>query len=443
MRRTMDSGNHAGRVVLFILILTIILGLFVYVHFIKGVHFHTSENNEWVVETAETCTEQGYRYKICKTCGISFNGQVLDALGHDFVDPIKENVVKESCTSGGSYDLVSYCSRCNAIGSEEHITVDILEHTPAAAVKENVVESTCTEVGTYELVVHCADCGYVISSEVKITLENGHTEASREENRTEATCTEDGSYNSVTYCTVCSDVLNEENVILPKTGHTASEAVVENLVEPNCTDTGSYESVIYCSVCSVDYSRVEVVIPAEGHDHSGELVLNQYTAEPELHTTCSKCDATNVIKSFSDSELTHVYVIEPTCTSTGTGKYIVDMDFEGCNITASCDTIEPKRAHALIAHDFDGNPYNIIDTAWNDYGEAGEIYGYRYDWDLNRKYYDVSTPGLRVVVDEEDGETYDSVWDENGYAYAAYKCSTCNSWFIVDVYNADYDTRIK
>ena len=110
----MDRENHAGLIVVLLLIFALFAGLFVYTHFILGEHTHQAAEDEWVVETAATCTEQGYKYQVCTTCGISFNGRVTDALGHDFADPIKENVVEATCTAGGSYDMTSYCSRCGS-----------------------------------------------------------------------------------------------------------------------------------------------------------------------------------------------------------------------------------------------------------------------------------------------------------------------------------------
>jgi hypothetical protein len=118
------------------------------------------------------------------------------------------------------------------------------------------------------------------------------------------------------------------------------------------------------------------------------------------------------------------------------------MNFEGCDISASCYYVLSIVPHGITEYDSHGKPYNIIETAWNYDDFGNEIYGFRYDKDRRKMYFDVSTPGLVVVVDETAGQTYDSVWDIYGFAYAAYKCDQgCGAWHIVDVYNAEYDTR--
>lgn len=354
----MDRENHAGLIVVLLLIFALFAGLFVYTHFILGEHTHQAAEDDWVVETAATCTEQGYKYQVCTTCGISFNGRVVDALGHDFADPIKENVVEATCTAGGSYDMTSYCSRCGVIDSKESFTVDVLAHTPAASVRENVQKPTCTKTGSYDSAVYCVDCGELLSKEV--------------------------------------------GIVIPVIAH-------------------SYQAI--------------------------SLSINEDN-EPELYIECSECHLTNVITTFTAEELKRDddYDKYPlaTCDKDGLGKYELNIVFEGCNISkVFYDIVEPKYGHCLIAHDSYGKPYNILTTAWNLDAFGNEIYGVRFDKDLKREYFDVSTPGLIVVVDEHKGQTYDSVWDENGYAFASYKCSRCGVWFIVDVYNANYDSRIN
>mgnify|MGYP001624053914 FL=1 len=54
----------------------------------------------------------------------------------------KENIIDETCTTAGSYDLVEYCE-CGKELSREHIAVEPLGHD----YKETVVDPTCTEQG--------------------------------------------------------------------------------------------------------------------------------------------------------------------------------------------------------------------------------------------------------------------------------------------------------
>ncbi len=448
MRKTMDNGKHTARIVLAILIVICILALFVYLRFVKGVHIHTAENNEWVVETVATCEEQGYRYKVCKTCGISFGGETLEALGHNFAEPVKENVVEADCILGGSYDLISYCSRCNDIGSKKTEYVDKLGHK-LTTVKENVVLPTCTEPGSHEDVTYCERCRIETARVPVVDPENGHTAGTPvEEDRSAPTCTDKGSYYTVTYCTVCTDELSRVKSEIPENGHTPGEVCIENEVAPGCETTGSYDKATYCIVCTEECSRVTEIVAANGHSHTGTIVLNATTGSPELHTVCSECSEINVITSFKTSELQNVTTVAPTCTSTGLMKYVINKTFEGCNISAEYDgVVIPMISHTLMAVDTNGYSYNIIDT-YRRLDSDGTIvrYGYQIDEETGTKYYDITsgvkTPGFSAVYDKSAGETYASVCDANGFALGMYYCDE-GHWVYITVYNAKYDTRLQ
>ena len=48
-------------------------------------------------------------------------------------------------------------------------------HTPAEAVIENEVEATCTKGGSYDEVVYCSECNEEISRMQNFTDKKGHT----------------------------------------------------------------------------------------------------------------------------------------------------------------------------------------------------------------------------------------------------------------------------
>ncbi len=448
MKKTMDGTKHIGRIASFILILVVILGLFVYLHFIKGVHVHTADNNDWVVETEATCTEQGYKYQMCTTCGISFNGQVIEALGHSFTQG-QENVVDASCTLGGSYDLVSYCSRCNLHDSRQTVTVEPLGHREAVAVQENVVPATCEDAGSHDEVVYCSGCSIELSRNHVDDPAKGHTTATAEEDRIEATCTVNGSYTAITYCSECNEEFSRvPNTVIEAPGHTPAEAVTENVVDPTCDVAGSYDTVVYCTVCEHECSRETVPVSPTGHERTGVLQCNERNYALELHTTCLVCGKEEVfykedIDAIDPEALTYEQLLAPTCTSTGLGEYAIDIVLEGSAITDSCDVVEPKTPHHLMCEDAEGNPYDVIVTEWHLDAYGNVVYGYRVDEQLGIKYYDEATPGITVLVDKTKGESYKTVWDSNGFAQAYYECEDCGIYGIVLVYNADYDTRVQ
>ena len=70
--------------------------------------------------------------------------------------PVKENEVNATCTLGGSYDLVTYCTSCTAKLNTEHKTTDPLGHD---LVHHSAQSATCTEDG-WNAYDTCSRCDY-------------------------------------------------------------------------------------------------------------------------------------------------------------------------------------------------------------------------------------------------------------------------------------------
>ena len=480
------------KIIIFIILVAGIAGVFVYMHVLNDPHEHL--DSAWIVEVKATCTEQGYRYKTCPDCKAHHSGEVVPALGHDAKEPVKENVVEASCIAGGSYDEISYCSRCNEVVTTKHVIVEIHAHKAAPAVKENVIAPTCTEAGSYDSVIDCSECGARISSEKVTVPALGHTETefstevvdptcdtdgainvsshcnvcgeeyivstevitaightpstAVKTNEIPSTCIAAGSYDFVIYCQTCGDELDRTTVPVPKLEHIPGAPVKENVVDPTCTKYGQHDNVIYCTAegCgAVLSSTVGVSAPTGRHVYDATLAYNEVTERIELSIRCTYdgCDVTDVIDTFADDELVSEVTVSPTCATTGLRVYTATVDYDGYTLTASTTVVEPTEEHVLIAYDKDGNPYNVITTAYYDDGNGNITYGYLYDDQFGRKYYLVSTPGITPSIDSSKGETYASIWDENGFATGVYKCALGNEWREVSIYNANYDTRLQ
>ena len=82
-------------------------------------------------------------------CNLSSDTPDVPDTGHEHLPaaPVVENAIAASCTEGGSYDNVVYCSSCGEELSRETITVAALGHTPGEAQRENEIAATCTESG--------------------------------------------------------------------------------------------------------------------------------------------------------------------------------------------------------------------------------------------------------------------------------------------------------
>ena len=214
MRSPKYHDYRVLKIALFIIL--VVLGLFIYIKCVKEPLEHTAGANSWVVDKEATCTDDGLRYKVCTECGEKFDHEVIPATGHDINDKWivekeatctkngaryktcnncdekfereeipalnhtpgsakTENWVASTCTVGGSYDKVVYCTICNEQVSKEKVQLALAAHTPGTAIKQNVLDSTHTNPGTYEAVVKCKKCGTEISREPKIISPKGHT----------------------------------------------------------------------------------------------------------------------------------------------------------------------------------------------------------------------------------------------------------------------------
>ena len=119
----------------------------------------------------------------------------------------KENEVAATCTTDGSYDLVTYCSECGVEISRETIPIEKLGHLAGEAKKENEVAATCSKTGSYDMVTCCDRCGEELSRESFTTDKLPHTPGNWE---TIYHATETTTGKKVRKCTVCGEVVEEE-----------------------------------------------------------------------------------------------------------------------------------------------------------------------------------------------------------------------------------------
>ena len=279
---------------------------------------------EWYQTVAPTCTTEGENRRDCSRCDY-FETEVVSANGHTEADAVEENRVEPTCTEIGGYDMVVYCTVCDAELSREHTVLDALGHAPADAVEENHVDPTCTEIGGYDMVVYCTVCDAELSREHTVLEALGHAPATEWTEDLAPTCTAVGSKSH--HCTRCDEKLDITEI--PANGHSHTATVtaptcigkgftsyychctdfyigdyvdalghteaIDEAVAPTCTATGLTEGK-HCSVCNAVLVAQEVV-PANGHTYESVVTAPTCTEKGYTTHTCHCGD------SYVDSEV--------------------------------------------------------------------------------------------------------------------------------------------
>ncbi len=248
----------------------------------------TDESVWTLIDTvASTCTVKG-----SKTYVADLYGDVTVAVElapHTPDDPIEENRVDPTCTTNGSYDLVSYCSVCDGVASEETFVIDALGHD-MQDVEGSAQAATCTEAGK-EADKKCSRCDDTIIGSAIDALGHDHSVVLND-TAVAATCTEAGK-EADKKCSRCDDTIIGSAI--DALGHSPAEAVIENGSAATCTEKGSYDEVVYCSVCDDEISRVHKEVDALGHDivnHEGQAP-DYNNAGWAAYETCSRCEEHN------------------------------------------------------------------------------------------------------------------------------------------------------
>ena len=152
----------------------------------------------------EHCDHSANTNPTCEGANCSVCGTYIAPTGHKNGDPVTENRTFASCTEGGSYDEVVYCSVCGKEMSRETKAIEPSEHTAGKPVIENEAAD-----GSYDEVVYCSVCNAEMSRERKVRAEHKHIEGMADV-ITMPTFTSAGS--RVFRCTLCGEILRSEAI---------------------------------------------------------------------------------------------------------------------------------------------------------------------------------------------------------------------------------------
>ncbi len=211
----------------------------------------------YVSKRDATCTEVGYteNFYLCSVCGAAFQyvGFTLTEIDlEDITAPATgvhtwnngEVTTEATCTEAG--EMTYTCSGCGATKTE---TIPATGHTWGSAVRENEVAATETASGSYDLVYYCTDCDAELARTSVIVSATGHTYGA-------PTFTWADDYSSATAaftCSVCNDVL------------TAVCAVTSATTEATVTEDGKTVYTASVTLNGTKYTDTKTVtIPATG-----------------------------------------------------------------------------------------------------------------------------------------------------------------------------------
>lgn len=209
-----------------------------------------------------TCTAQGYTRYTCKTCGNTYTDNFVEAEGHRYGE---WTTVKEpTCVDLGKDERK--CSVCSYVDEKD---IDALGHS----YKDIVVDPSCTERGN--TIHECERCGHTYTD--SYTDATGH-DFGEWTSLTKPTCTASGVEQRK--CTSCPQT---ETKIVSPLGHNYKAEIVE----PTCLEQG-YTTHI-CLRCGTGYN--DTFVPPRGHDYETEVVREPHCeTEGERKFHCTKCE---------------------------------------------------------------------------------------------------------------------------------------------------------
>ena len=267
--------------------------------------------------------------------GTARNLTVYAKWSHLAKPAVKENPEPASCTTGSSYEVVSYCVDCGEEMSRERVyDDDVLGHTFGDWIETSAPD--CDDAGVRSH--SCEVCGYTETDGVSATGHDWEVEATIDR---QPTCTTDGS--SSVHCRKCN--ATKDNKVIPMLEHTPGEHVHENEVPATCTTDGGYDDVVRCTVCGAQISSTHIPTAAYGHNWSPWETIENATCHSDgaMKRICLECGFTQMKETTMAShewESEPRVDVEPACTTEGSKS----IHCRNCDAQKSAEVI-PATGH--------------------------------------------------------------------------------------------------
>ena len=208
----------------------------VYAKWKENAGTHTHITSDWITDTEATCKAAGTKHKECTECEEVLEiGTTEKLTTHTPAEALTENFVDSDCETEGSYNLVVYCSVCEAKISTEAKIVEKKDHTPSDWIEDT--PATCKAAGTKHK--ECTECEEVLETGTieKLTT---HREGTKHVEIEEGLfCGNSGEYYATVHCLDCGEIISSENYELPEK-HKMSNGVCEICGLPQSSTKGMY-----------------------------------------------------------------------------------------------------------------------------------------------------------------------------------------------------------
>ena len=255
--------------------------------------------SSWTYTITPSCTEGGSQRRTCVISGCNeTQTRDVSAFGHEWKNDYTIDIAA-TCTEDGSKSI--HCIRCETKSNVTEIKANGHNFSDWSV----ATEATCTSTGEERR--ECTECEVL---ETRETSALGHVWENEYTVDLAPTCTEEGSKSI--YCSVCGAF--SDTTLIPALGHDWENDYITD-EEAICTEDGSKS--IHCKRCTE--KKDVTAVPATGHSYDEWYVAKEATATAngEKRRVCGECDAyeTEIIPAFgSENSALYLKITNPVST---------------------------------------------------------------------------------------------------------------------------------